>query len=302
MLFRPDSHSFTKFIVSAGAFLVIAAFAVPGLILRDTGVLTISRQELRELTPTARNELERRQSIAHLAGSGAPYLGGVFLIGGLLLIAIGVPRLRKQEETANAHARAELDKVRREMRTQTDEERDERAEAKIKEERGVVEQAPRSSPAPAQLQSAQSILADRKRFQIDVEAAVVERLAEILPTDYELQTKVKFESPVGRPLLLDALLISRTDRLPDIVVEIKLGQEPALLLNMGNRLAQAESQLLRYSTRYRRDSIVWLILYTEDELDAERRKKVEGRAGDLDEIVKLSLVSSDSLDTLTLPV
>lgn len=302
MLFRPDSHSFTKFIVSAGAFLVIAAFAVPGLILRDTGVLTISRQELRELTPTARNELERRQSIAHLAGSGAPYLGGVFLIGGLLLIAIGVPRLRKQEETANAHARAELDKLRREMRTQTDEERDERAEAKIKEERGVVEQAPRSSPAPAQLQSAQSILADRKRFQIDVEAAVVERLAEILPTDYELQTKVKFESPVGRPLLLDALLISRTDRLPDIVVEIKLGQEPALLLNMGNRLAQAESQLLRYSTRYRRDSIVWLILYTEDELDAERRKKVEGRAGDLDEIVKLSLVSSDSLDTLTLPV
>jgi hypothetical protein len=39
---RPDSNGFTRFVISAGVFLVVAAFVVPGLVLRDTGVLTVS--------------------------------------------------------------------------------------------------------------------------------------------------------------------------------------------------------------------------------------------------------------------
>lgn len=302
MLFRPDSHSFTKFIVSAGVFFVIAAFVIPGLILRDTGILTIPRRDLRELTPTARSEVERRQSIAHFAGHLAPYLAGALLVGGVLLIAVGVPRLKEQEETADAHARAELDKLRREMQAQTEEERNQRTEAKIKEEKEVGGQVSSRSPTPGASQTPQRYLAGRKQLQISAESAVIGRINEILPAEYELQTKVKFDATVGRPLLLDALLISRVGRLPDIVVEIKLGSEPALLRNVGNRLAEAESQLLRYSTRYQRDSIAWLILYTEKELDDDRRKKVESRAGDLDEIIKISVISPDSLDRLTLPI
>jgi len=43
---RPDPQSFTKFALSAGVFLLIAAFLVPAFVLRETSVLRISEHEL----------------------------------------------------------------------------------------------------------------------------------------------------------------------------------------------------------------------------------------------------------------
>jgi len=48
----PDPQSFTKFLISAGVFLCVAAFVGPGLALRDTGVLRISTRQLAEYTLT----------------------------------------------------------------------------------------------------------------------------------------------------------------------------------------------------------------------------------------------------------
>jgi hypothetical protein len=88
---RPDPQSFTKFALSAGVFLVIAAVVLPGLVLRETGVLRISRKELSGLTSIARNELERRQRIARTAGTAAPYVGALFFVLGGALLIYGAP-------------------------------------------------------------------------------------------------------------------------------------------------------------------------------------------------------------------
>jgi hypothetical protein len=300
---RPDSHSFTKFIISAGAFLVVAAFVVPGLILRDTGVLTIPRRELEEFTPTARHELERRQTIAHDAGNAAPFLGGTLLVGGMFLIAFGIPRLKRQEKTADEHAKAKVDKLHRDLSPQTPSEEIERAKTEIEEQRPkpVAAAPPAQERVPA---AAGGITARTEQLQLwrKAETEVLTRLAEIAPPRYELQSKIRLgDASSSQLLLLDALLISQIDQLPDIVVEIKVAG-PHLSKNVGNRMAEAESLLLRYLSRYRRNSVGWLIFYADEELKPAVRERIERRAADLRDLLKVSIVAADSLKSLVLPV
>ncbi len=300
---RPDSHSFTKFLISAGVFLVAAAFVVPGLIFRDTGVLTISRGELKEFTPTAKHELERRQTIAHDAGNAAPFLGGALLVGGVFLIAYGIPRLKQQEKTADEHAKAEVDKLHRELTPQTPSEEKERAEAEIEDQQPRPVAAARQTQSQPRADAGKTIpRAEQLQLWLKAETEVLERLAEIARPRYELQSKVKLgDKSGGQLLLLDALLISKIDQLPDIVVEIKFAG-PYASNNIGNRMTEAESQLLRYLSRYRRNSVGWLILYADRKLNAEVRERIERRAADLRDLLKVSIVTADSLKSLVLPV
>ncbi|HVY77029.1 MAG TPA: hypothetical protein VG898_00805 [Solirubrobacterales bacterium] len=281
---------------------MIAAFVVPSLILRDTNVLTITRQELRELTPTAKSDLEDRQSISHFAGKWAPYLAGALLLGGLSLIAVGVPRLRRQEETADAHAQAELDKLLGEMKPQTEKEKLERLQADLIDKEkptGLASPPPKERNAETAIRPIDSPQLQRWS---KAENEVLNRLVEIAPPRYDLQSRVKLEgASAGQLLLLDALLISKVEQLPDIVVEVKFAGKN-LSRNVGNRMAEAESQLLRYLARYRRDSVGWLILYMIDELEADRRREIVERAAELTDILKVSVVTRETLPTLSLPL
>lgn len=282
---------------------MVAAFVVPGLVLRDTGVLTIPARELKEFTPTAKDELERRQTLAREGGRVAPYAGAVFLVGGLALILFGIPRLRRQERTADEHAKAELDKLLSEMRPQTAEEEKERLEADVEARTKLVGMA---SPATKDRPSEKATGAETRSAQLQlwsrVEAEILQHLSEIAPPNYDLQSRVKLEgASSSRLLLLDALLISQLDQLPDIVVEIKFAGKN-LSKNVGNRMAEAESQLLRYLARYRRDSVGWLILYVIDELDAAKKAEIADRANELTDVLRVSIVTKESLPFLSLPV
>lgn len=315
MLTRPDSQSFTRLIISAGVFLVVAAFVVPGLILRDTGVLTISRERIQELTPTASEEVSRRQGIAHDAGRAAPYLGAAFFGLGCLLIALGVPRLKRQEDKDEERSAMELDKLRAELRPQTAEEREERlrdeveplaGQTELLAEEAVVDSTGGEKKAevlpevekdvrPPRPELFPPFLRARARAEIDVLA----RLAEIVPPSYELQTQVKLK---GEPaLLFDALFISQVDQLPDIVVEIKFAGA-ALTKNLNNRMMEAESLLLRYTRRFRRQSIGWLIVVAEEGLSAAEQEAIAKVVTKSADVLHVSVVTPDGLDRLVLPV
>jgi hypothetical protein len=295
---RPNSNSYTKFIISAGAFLVVAAFVLPGFILRDTGALTISRSDLEGFTPTARHELERRQAWAHDASNVAPFLGIVLFAGGALLIALGVPRLKRQEQTADEHAKAELDKIHRELRPQTPREEQERAEAELVDRQPKPAAVARPQEPPASRATSRS-----KQLQMlaQAEEKVLTRLAKIAPPTYELQSRITLDSAASGRLLLDALLISQIDQIPDIVVEIKLAGAH-INRHISDRMAQAESQLLRYLAQYRRDSIGWLILYATEELTAKGREQIARRTASINDLLKVSVITPETLESLTLPV
>jgi hypothetical protein len=280
---RPDSQSFTRLLISAGAFLLVAAFVVPGLVLRDTGVLTISRKELAEMTPTAAKELERRQGVASDAGRAAPYVGLMLLVAGGVLVAIGVPRLRRQEQSDEERRTIELDKLRAEVRPQSPEERRERLREDVDGEEGVTKRA----PGEALLQEA-----------ANAEEAVFSRLAKISPPLYELRSQVVVDHADG-PLLLDGLLISKIEQLPDIVVEIKYLRRG--LVEWERRVREGRWQLQAALERYARPSIGWLIVVTAVALDNERKKKLERTFAAPDSKIRLSIVTDEELDQLGLP-
>lgn len=284
----PDSQSFTRLLISAGALLLIAAFVVPGLILRDTGVLTISRQELRRLTPSAEREVERRQEVARDVGRAAPYIAVFFLVSGGLLMAVGVPRLRRLEQSDDERRRMELEKLRGELRPQSAEEQRERLREEVDEDE--TQEAPLSAEA-------------RLRETANAEEAVLARIAEIVPPLYDLESKVVV-SDGDRRLFLDGLLISEIDQLPDVVVEVKYVRKG--IVDMARRIREAKAQLLDHLTAYRRTSIGWLIVVTEGPLPERRREIEEGIAKEVVPgphlALRLSIVTLDDLDSLRPPI
>lgn len=314
MLTRPDSQSYTKFLISAGAFLVIAAIVLPGFILRDTDVLTISRSELSELTPPARHEIERRQEVSRHAGLVAPWLAGLLLVAGGVLLASGLPRLRQQEKLQDERSNIELERLRAEFEPQTPDEREERLKAEVVEDLrdasaevdrevdlsgGLEDDASGSEDLSRQgLSTSTAFFSSELAARARLEVEVLTRLGQLAPPLYELQSQVKVP---GSNLYLDALLVGQVDQVPDIVVEIKFAGRRSMK-NARNRISEAESQLLRYMSRFRRHSIGWLILVTMEELTAAERNAIEEIAADFRNVFEVTLVTQSEISQLVLPV
>ncbi len=303
---RPDPQSFTKFALSAGVFCLIAAFVVPGLILRETGVLRISRHELMGFTPLARSELQRRQRIERFAGLAAPYVGGFFLILGGGLIAYGVPRLKRQEEADEERFSVELDKLRLEVKPQSEGEREERLKEDVEEELvyekpSPLAEVPTTQPPSSRPQSSFLPMQDlhrRIRRAGDVEQRVLAHIAQIALPSYELQANVKIEGTTT--LLLDGLLVSKSEQIPDIVVEIKLSGR-SLRNNMRNRIDHGAAQLTIYRARLKRKAIGWLILVSEEAISPADHEFIMRVAADFASDLRISAITLDDLPGLPLP-
>jgi hypothetical protein len=291
---RPEAHGFTKFVLSTGAFLCVAAFVVPALLLRDTGVLLVSERTLDGLTPIARSEIRSRQQTSHHLGHAAPFIGIVLLAGGLGLLRYGFPRLRRQEEKDEEKTAMELDKLQGELKPQSEEEEQAELAATVDEDAGPTRPDP-SAPKPHVKPYMRDARMQRAR---ELEERVLQRIAEIAPPEYAMRPRVKVG---GTPkLLVDGILVSTIDQLPDIVVEIKLGG-PAVTMNIRNRLAEALLHLTSYRNRFARNAVAWLILILDEPLPASKREQLAMRASDLEGKVHLTLVEPEEIPSLTLP-
>jgi len=291
VLSRPDSQSFTKFLISAGALLIVAAVVVPAFALRDTDVLEVSRDELKGLTATGRTEIERRQSIATDLGHAAPWVAGALFLVGIGLLGAGLPRLWRQERTQDEQQAMEMARLRAELKPQTPAEREKRLRAE------VVEDLETDEPVIGHVLP-QDSLASEVSTREHLEERVVSRLAVIASPLYELQSQVK--APDSN-LFLDALLVGQVDQVPDIVVEIKTVGRHAVR-NVNNRMREAESQLLRYMSRFRRQSIGWLILILAEEIPLAERERVEAAAANVRDVYEVSIVRPEEIDDLRLPI
>lgn len=284
---RPESQSLTRFMISAGAFLLVAAFVVPGLVLRDTGVLTISQKDLAGLTPTAAKELKRRQGVAADAGKAAPYAGLLLLAVGGALLTLGIPRLRRQEQSDEERQRMELDKLRAELRPQSPEEQRERLREDLDEVEGKTAEAAKREPAETLMREA-----------AEAEEGVLSWLSKITPPSYDLLSHVVLEEGSER-LSFDGLIISEVAWLPDIIVEIKYLRKG--IVDWGRRFREGRVQLQKALARYERNAIGWLIVVTAGELDPERVEKIKKSFAELGDGLQLSIVSPDELEQLRLP-
>jgi hypothetical protein len=301
MLPRPDAQSFTKFLISVGAFLCIAAFVGPGLALRDTGVLQIPERRLAEYTPTARAELLHRQGIARDVGEYAPVVAAALFLGGLVSIGFGLPGLRRQERMDQQRSSAELDKLRSELEPQTEAEQRERLDQDVEQELRAPAQAP-ASPSP-QADVVRPPAFDRSamvRRASEVEAQVLDRLRKIADSRYEVFGQVKLPADSAS---FDAVLAAKDEDEADIVVEIKYSAKTSALGSITRiRINEASATLVLYEARTRRRAIAWLIWVTDEADDVERlRERANRIALRFVGRVRVSVVGSDEIAGLDLP-
>lgn len=284
-----------------GVFLLVAAFVVPALVLRETGVLRISEQELSTLTPLARKEVERRQGVERAAGVAAPYVGVLFLLVGGTLLVYGVPRLKRKEHADERRFSVELAKLEAEIEPQSEAEREERLKADAEEE--LAEEIDEAGGTEAARTLAEDDSSEQpndirglmQRAAV-VERKVLDRLAQIAPPDYVLQANVKV---AGGPLL-DGLLISRIPNRPDIVVEIKM-MRANIRKNLVNRFNDGLGVLLRYRAEVQRAAIGWLILVIDGEANADERYFAKRRAEEYGAGLRISIITIDELPGMSLP-
>jgi hypothetical protein len=329
---RPDAQSFTKFLVTAGVFLIVAAFIVPGLILRETDILKLTQVQLNHATPVGRKELERRQRVARDVGEATPWIAGVLFVGGGVLLWYGAPRLRKQEAAQEERQEAELAELRGRIGTQTPEEQEQKLQEEVEAEEldilrelveegtvtskatpsgdealgGAVGQARDHEPAGGdasgdqpEVASGHRASAERAMHARNVEARVLERVYTLVPSGYEFNVRARIE---GEPVVLvDGLLTNMTggDARPDVLIEVVANLGPTLT-SLKRRLDQADLARLRYQERVRSAVVVWLIAVTGPPgvapLWLER-----GRIGAVPKHVVISLIGEHEIETLQVP-
>lgn len=301
MLPRPDAQSFTKFLISVGVFLCIAAFVGPGLALRDTGVLEIPERRLDEYTPTARAELLHRQGIARDVGEYAPIVAAALLLVGLASIGFGLPGLRRQERMDQQRSSAELDKLRSELEPQTEAEQRERLDQDVEQELPSPAQAPTAPLTRADV--ARPAAFDRSamvRRASEVEGQVLNRLQKIADSRYEVFGHVKLPADNAS---FDAVLAAKDEDEADIVVEIKYSAKASAVGSITRiRINEASATLVVYEARVRRRAIAWLIWVADEADDIERLRDHANRiARRFVGRVRVSIVSADEIAGLELP-
>src|SRR5665213_400629 len=305
MFSRPEPQSFTKFVISVGVFLCVAAFVMPALVLRETGVLTISLHELSGLTSVGRAELLRRQRVERDVARAAPLAGLALLVGGVLLILYGTPGLRRQEQVEQARSSVELDKLRLELRPLNEDERRESLREDVVEDMIasatspvgplLVPERPRPTPDP------ESVVGERVRRAREVEDSVLEHIAILAPVHYELHRNVAVADARSR-ISLDGLLVSANDIDPDVVIEVKIKLvNTRMPTNPRPGISDAILALNRYRGRLGRPAIAWLI-YVVDTAEESRFSDFTQRyAEDLRKDLVVSVVTSDGISGLEFP-
>lgn len=322
MIPKPDAQSYTRFLTTVGVFLCIAALVAPGLILRETAVLRVSSEELSGLTNDARKEIERRQHLARTVGILAPYGGAVLLASGLVMIALAIPRLRKQEGVSDQLTAADLRKA---LAPQDPAEREARlarvvqmqvesADRQIGDgaDRGEEPLEPDTRLAPS---ADESSTHDERRAREaigrlaaagftraqDLELRLLRRLAEIQPKVYDLRLQVTLEDAGHNDqLTLDALLFTNVEQLPDVVIEIEVYVATGAIDALPTASRRALGTTKRYMRRTGRDAITWLIVV--DDESVHDHDDVVGRVGQLDpDALVVSVLTSSEIDDLHLP-
>lgn len=227
-----------KFIVSIGLVLIGSAVAVHWAVIRETGTLTITREELGRLTPVARDALIQRQAQLSTITDWYQFFCVLLAVAGLFCVIYGVVRWGPQQKQSDEVARAEGAERVRQLATASQEERAQKVEAEVNEVRsdadaeGVVQhERPRGRPnAPAEPERGdQGLPGVGRRTSSFAQSyhAIEERFStlfkEALQTHYLVRDDVAVgpANQDGRRRVADLVAVSTSGAYPDLVFEFK---------------------------------------------------------------------------------
>lgn len=299
MLGRPDSRSFTRLLVSLGAALVIAAFVVPGWVLRDTGTLKVTQLELTRLTPDARQAIIHRQHVAIDAGEWAPWAIPITLALGVGLIVVGALRLLPQEKVERELASAEKDIAKRRLIEQSPSDVDRHMRQEVAEDLADAAGPATNEPQQA-VESIRRAAADRYLRSSRIEADTLQRLKVLAQAHgADLREHLYFYPQNGTRLGIDALWTSaRGDDRRQITIEIKFPVRAANT-DFTDALGQLATLRNAFELTFGTTADGWLIVVADT--IAPRDIAVAMATADLHDRIYVSVIHPSEIAGLGLP-
>jgi hypothetical protein len=290
---RADTGSYSRLLVSLGLLAIAVSFVVPWLFMRETKVLSISQTDLNGLTPRGRHVLEDRQDLIDALQPVAPWFSLLFVSLGGASLALGMKRMRLQQQWQDRQLQAETRKAEASIEEQSEEQQEERVREEVETDREL---------APAELATgdlAQRPPIDRSRAIAATRAIETEvlNLIESRKSDaYDFVSHPRIRGS-GSDLLMDGLLRNLSGGV-DVVVEVKRQQRANL--HLPQIVAdQLLSRVARYEAITGRKAVGWLVLVIDGEANDEDMARLHDRLEDsLRPLGHADVIPRDNLDSL----
>jgi len=285
-MFRTDTGNFNRFLTSLGLLMLLGALLLPYFYFGDTDTLRIPVNELKDLTPVAREALETRQQRNRDLEVWVLVIAGALAISGVAALWFGGRRLRtaQKKEDAAIDRKAKRDDVEIQQMSQSevDERRDEEARESVQEEeRGQPEaraRAPEAAPLQARPAGSAARLRDSRQAIERVENAAREVLEHSDFSSYEFLYEVK--TIRGRQQVrLDGLFSAKKAGDQDVLLELKvIRQSRSIRMRVRNFADSLLALLTRYRGMINRGAVGWLVIVMPEEaepLEIEERRRLE---------------------------
>lgn len=248
-----DASHLRKYLATLGVAIIVGTISLASLVMRLQSELLVKQSELAELTPIARDTIERRQRYASVVTDLVPFL---LLLGCMLGIGLAIYGIRgwtKRQAVTDEIEDLARDRSRTEVRRLTDSERLEKIEDEVESAvldgnvedvedettaEGVVPAgppvAPEVEPAPplAPIDSQRNMAlreAIRRRDLLrrvnEVEAGLAAKAAEAFDATHRVDVGVSMASG-GKTRQFDAVAFSLHPDVKSIVFEVKYVGNP----------------------------------------------------------------------------
>lgn len=318
---RADTGNFNRFLTSIGLLLIAAALLIPYFYFRDNDSLQATRTELRELTPTAREAIERRQRRSVDLETPVLVFSVLLFGGGIAALFFGGKRLRiaqrKEDDAIERQARKEDYEFQQLSADEVEVKRDEQAREAVRESK-VAELGPkekewtRTAAAPQRQRPSGPVIEGSVRNPADVRyqqmrqeiARIEERTKQLLEQlqldrfDYFSELEI-VQAGGRRRVSVDGLFKAKVPNQPDITLELTVTRMPQ------RRGPLDADRLLAHLVRYRemtgREALGWLLFVVPEEKASKEPDLVvlEEKFGDmLAGLGRCSIVREQDLDGL----
>jgi hypothetical protein len=233
--------AYYKFLVSLGLAIIVLAFTVPWLLLREPLSLEMKNSELSNLTPRGRRVVHQRQMFAETSGKIAPWASVALLVLGSGLIIYGLGRWNDRQKIVDRTEDTTLVKLEAEVRQLTTNEAEERVEDEAKETADAHAVAKNEAAGTAATREHPYLETVATLFAL--ERLAIRKLEEAFKATHTVEDRIA----IGNERL-DARLVSKSSG-TDYLVEIKFFKAGAAVL-----CQRAVRQISRAAITYRRSS------------------------------------------------
>lgn len=205
-----------KYLATLGVSVAIGSLGAGGFLLRSPGDLLIKQDDLRRLTPIARDAIEHRQGFSYAIAFYGPYLLAAVALFGVALATFGLVGWARRQQVADKIEDLEHEKIQAEIKQISQEDKIAQADREAVDDQKSADEGGSSSGGELGVRSRDAL---RERILL-VSSLLGDKLHGGF-RDREVRTDAALETDSNRTLRLDALVFTQGRKSGGYVIELK---------------------------------------------------------------------------------